>query len=124
MDLTTNPSDHPTTVTSTHGANYFLIFVALCVCTVVSVATDLVHLPGRYTLATIVLAVAVAKALFVVTYFMHLKFEGRWKFLLLTPTLILAFGLPLALLPDIGIHYYQWTEAAREGASDAPPADE
>ena len=39
-------------------------------------------------------------------YFMHLKFEGRWKYLLLAPTVSLAMGLPLALLPDIGVHYY------------------
>jgi cytochrome c oxidase subunit IV len=37
---------------------------------------------------------------------MHLKFEGKWKFLLLSPTIILAIGLPLALLPDVGEHYY------------------
>jgi cytochrome c oxidase subunit 4 len=39
-------------------------------------------------------------------FFMHLKFEGNWKFVLLTPTTILAIGLPLALLPDIGASYY------------------
>lgn len=101
----------------THGfhANYLLVFIALCLCTLLSVATDLVHIPSRAVLAVIVLAVAVAKALFVMVYFMHLKFEGRWKFLLLTPTFILAAGLPLALLPDIGMHYYNWTEAAAEG---------
>ena len=104
-------------------ANYLLVFVALCVCTALSVATDLVTFPSRLWLAVIVLAVATAKALFVVTYFMHLKFEGRWKFLLLTPTLILAVGLPLALLPDIGMHYYVWTDAAEEGGgADAPRA--
>ena len=103
---------------SIHGfhANYLMVFVALCVCTLISVATDLVHIPNRTVLAVVVLAVAVAKALFVMAYFMHLKFEGRWKFVLLAPTMILAFGLPLALLPDIGMHYYQWTDAAEEGA--------
>ncbi len=53
-----------------------------------------------------VLAVATAKALFVMMNFMHLRFEGRWKYLLLSPTVILAVGLPLALLPDVGVHYY------------------
>ena len=53
-----------------------------------------------------VLAVAVAKAQFVMRYFMHLKFEGRWKYLLLLPTAILAVGVPMALFPDIGAHYY------------------
>ncbi len=105
-------------VPTIHGfhANYLMVFVALCVCTLISVATDLVHIPNRTVLAIVVLAVAVAKALFVMAYFMHLKFEGRWKYVLLAPTLILAVGLPLALLPDIGMHYYNWTDAAQEGA--------
>ena len=104
-----------------HGfhANYLMVFVALCVCTLISVATDLIDFRSRTVLAIVVLAVAVAKALFVMGYFMHLKFEGRWKFVLLAPTLILAVGLPLALLPDIGMHYYNWTEAAAEGGGES-----
>ena len=104
-----------------HGfhANYLLVFAALCVCTLISVATDLIDFRSRVVLAVVVLAIAVAKALFVMAYFMHLKFEGRWKFLLLAPTFILAAGLPLALLPDIGMHYYNWTEAAIEGGGES-----
>lgn len=101
-----------------HGfhANYFLVFIALCACTVISVATDLITFESRILLAIVVLSIAVAKALFVMAYFMHLKFEGRWKFVLLAPTLILALGLPLALLPDIGMHYYWLTEPTQEEA--------
>lgn len=113
-ESTSEAHDRPTI----HGfhANYFLVFVALCVCTAISVATDLIEIKSRVLLAVVVLAIAAAKALFVMAYFMHLKFEGRWKFVLLAPTLILALGLPLALLPDIGMHYYGWTDAAQEGA--------
>lgn len=85
--------------------NYKWIFILLCVCTVVSVIFDLVPFPRR-TVAVLVLAVAVAKAQFVMRYFMHLKFEGKWKYVLLLPTAILACGIPLALAPDIGLHYY------------------
>jgi cytochrome c oxidase subunit 4 len=53
------------------------------------------------------MAVACAKAMFVLRYFMHLKFEGNWKFIVLLPTTILAIGLIFALAPDIGLHYYQ-----------------
>lgn len=91
-----------------HAAPYFAVFVALCVLTGLSVVSDV--LPIRHWnylgLIVIVLAIAAFKALFVLTYFMHLKFEGRWKYLLLSPTIMLAFGIPLALFPDIGIHYY------------------
>ena len=85
--------------------NSFAIFIALCVCTAISVVFDVVPM-NRRLVAVLVLAVAVAKAQFVMRYFMHQKFEGRWKYVLLLPTAILAFGLPLALAPDIAMHYY------------------
>lgn len=86
--------------------NYMAIFIALCVCTALSAIFDLLPL-NRRTIAVLVLAVAVAKAQYVMRYFMHLKFEGKWKYVLLLPTAILACGIPLALAPDIGLHYYQ-----------------
>ncbi len=96
-----------------HHVWYFGVFACLCVLTMLSVLFDVFKIEGHTTigginllLAVLVLSVATAKALFVMTYFMHLKFEGRWKFLLLSPTVILALGLPLALLPDVGVHYY------------------
>ncbi|WP_437185683.1 cytochrome C oxidase subunit IV family protein [Planctomicrobium sp. SH668] len=87
------------------NVKYFSIFLALCLCTAFSVALDLIHL-SPILLVVLVLAVAVAKAIFVMTYFMHLKFEGKWKFLILAPTAILAVGLVIALAPDIAMEYY------------------
>ena len=92
-----------------HHAPYFAVFIALCICTILSAAADLFDVRamfGYLGLVVIIFSIAVAKALFVMAYFMHLKFEGRWKFVLLAPTIILAIGLPLALLPDIGVSYY------------------
>ena len=87
--------------------NYFAIFVALCVCTGISILLDVFEIHSlRWVIVFLVLSVAVAKALFVLTYFMHLKFEGNWKFIILLPTTILAIGLMVALTPDIGLHYY------------------
>lgn len=87
---------------------YLIIFWILCIFTGLSWAADeLQHLiPNMGVLAVIVLAIATAKALCVMLYFMHLKFERNWKYVLLAPTFILACGLPLALLPDVGVHYY------------------
>jgi cytochrome c oxidase subunit 4 len=85
--------------------NYTAIFIALCVCTAISVVFDFLPF-NRRIVAVLVLAVAVAKAQYVMRYFMHLRFEGKWKFVLLLPTAILACGIPLALAPDIGLHYY------------------
>lgn len=89
-----------------HGGAYFVVFLALCGFTAVSVAADLLHFENRNVLRIVVLAVATAKALCVMMYFMHLKFERAWKYLLLAPTLILASAIPFALMPDVGLHYY------------------
>ena len=98
--------DHSHSESHPH-VNYLFIFLALCGCTIISVALDLVEMsPALLVFA--VLAVAVAKAGFVMTYFMHLKFEGRWKFIILMPTAILGVGLMIALAPDIAMHYYRY----------------
>jgi cytochrome c oxidase subunit 4 len=91
-----------------HGShvNYLYVFFALCALTALSVLSDVYQPPSYALLIVIVLAIASAKAMCVLLFFMHLKFEGNWKYVLLAPTTILAIGLPLALLPDIGLHYY------------------
>ena len=91
---------------STPHVNYFNIFLILLGCTLVSALADVIDLKNHAVLVVIVLAVATAKALFVMGYFMHLKFEGNWKFILLLPTIILALGIPMALFSDISLHYY------------------
>ena len=111
---------------SGHKVHYGLIFFFLCICTALSWIADEAKQNGWLTnwavIAVIVLAIAVAKAMFVLTYFMHLKFEGKWKFILLAPTTVLAIGLPLALLPDIGLHYY--TNTAPQIQDSAPETTE
>lgn len=95
-----------------HGAhphvNYFAIFIALCVCTLLSIVFDLFKSESlKWVIIALVMAVACAKAMFVLRYFMHLKFEGNWKFIVLLPTTILAIGLIFALAPDVALHYYE-----------------
>ncbi len=106
-----------------HSTPYFLIFIALCVCTLLSAGADMIKFDNKLVLIVIVMAIAVAKALFVLTYFMHLKFEGNWKLVLLAPTAILAIGLPLALTPDIGVSYYPNTAPQTGYLEHSPGAD-
>jgi len=47
---------------------------------------------------------AVVKAALVGWFFMHLKFEGKWVYLLLIPAGILAAILVLALVPDVALN--------------------
>ncbi len=90
-----------------HGhVSYIAVFLALCIFTGISVLADIVTLPNAGVKAVVVMAVAVAKATCVMLFFMHLKFEGNWKYILLAPTTILAIGLPIALMPDVATSYY------------------
>jgi cytochrome c oxidase subunit 4 len=90
-----------------HGGigKYLLVFLALCVLTLCSFLTytDLwrSHLPigvGR----TFMMAVSCMKALLVVLFFMHVKYEADWKYVLTIPASIMSLFLVLALVPDIG----------------------
>ena len=90
-----------------HGhVSYLVIFFALVIFTGISVIADVVHIPSTALKTVIVMSVAVAKATCVLLFFMHIKFEGNWKYILLAPTTILAIGLPIALMPDVATSYY------------------
>ena len=84
-----------------HEKTYIKIFIALLVFTI---GTFIFAEKMENHLATIVavMLIAVIKASLVMRFFMHLKFEGRWKYVLLVPTCLLAVVLVCALLPDIG----------------------
>lgn len=105
--------------------NYWHIFYALCLLTLASVIADVAgHTLGKVVITLVVLTVACLKAMFVMLYFMHLKYEGKWKFVLLAPTTILALAIIAALMPDIGSHYYDvrvpQVEAAAQAGHHAP----
>lgn len=104
----------PTPQTASHGdgahqshPNYLAIFGILILLTVASVIADSVGgSRAKLLVGLIVLVIASFKAMFVMLYFMHLKFEGAWKYVLLAPTMILALAIPAALAPDIAFKYY------------------
>lgn len=96
-----NPDQH-----ESHSGLYFKVFIALWGLTLVSIVAALSGIQDRRVLTAIVVAVTVAQMLIALTYFMNLKFEKAWKYLLLVPTVILAVALPIALRPDIGESYY------------------
>ncbi len=89
------------------SANYLPIFLTLCGLTLVSVGADFIPFSGlRFLIILIAMSVAIAKAMYVILYFMRVKFEGGWKYLLLAPTVSMAILLPTSLYPDISTEYY------------------
>jgi len=99
---------------ASHAGTYFAVFLTLCLFTGLSVLADVFRFGNKNVLVVVVLAIATAKALCVMMYFMHLKFERAWKYLLLAPTFILASAIPFALMPDVGMSYYTPTAPQHE----------
>src|SRR3954463_4105005 len=63
---------------------------------------------------------ALVKAAMVGWYFMHLKFEKRWVYLLIIPACVMAVFLTLMLYPDMAMKPVDDDTAAEEEAWVAP----
>lgn len=91
--------------THAHGAkephfNPWAVLVALVVLTAVSYLSEVAGVAPP--LGTwLFFGVAVCKALCVLAFFMHLKYESGWKWVLVVPPIIMAILLVFALVPDI-----------------------
>lgn len=84
--------------------NYMGVFYILCACTAVSfitVSAFWVSNLGAQSGHTVVMLVAVIKALLVAMYFMHLKYDWFRVYGMMVPTMIMGTLLVLALLPDM-----------------------
>ncbi|MBA3484696.1 MAG: cytochrome C oxidase subunit IV family protein [Pirellulales bacterium] len=49
------------------------------------------------------MAVSCTKAMLVILFFMHLKWEANWKWLVTVPASMMSLLLILALVPDVGL---------------------
>ncbi len=89
-----------------HGiAKYLYVFAALTVLTTASFMTytDVWRNNVQSEAAgwAFMLAVSCTKALLVMLFFMHLKYEASWKYVLTIPATVMAIFLMLALVPDV-----------------------
>jgi len=87
-----------------YGA-YIAVFVALCVLTGASFFTYSdywrTHVPKEIGW-TFMMVVSCCKALLVIMFFMHLKYEANWKYVLTIPAGLMSIFLVFMLIPDIG----------------------
>jgi len=91
-----------------HGlAKYLYVVLALCLLSTMSFLTysDLwpASLDTPLVKRLFMLAVSCAKALLVILFFMHLKDEANWKYVLTIPASFMSVLLVAALVPDIGM---------------------
>ena len=123
-----DPRGTPSTVVVAHAEHttsvraYLVVFLALLVLTILEYVYARAFADAEFlVLVGGLVALAAVKAGLVGLFFMHLLFEGRWKYLLLIPTAFLASVVVLGLVPDIAFKRVERRPERSEPSAIAPP---
>ena len=97
-----------------HGGvrTYMLVFLGLLVLTAISFwlgNSDLKNTMPASAWAGM-MAVSSGKALLVILFFMHLKWEANWKYVLTIPAMMMSVFLVCMLIPDVGLRMKRYSE--------------
>lgn len=86
-----------------HGPVFFNVFIGLCILTAMSfgVGNWDVTMSRPAVGWSLMMAISCAKALLVISFFMHLRWEANWKYVLTIPASIMSAFLVLMLVPDV-----------------------
>jgi len=84
-----------------HTVNYYAIFTALVVLTILTVLVAFHRFQSEAVNLLLAMLVAATKATLVALFFMHLKFEGKLIYMIFIVPLILCVLLIVALIPDV-----------------------
>jgi cytochrome c oxidase subunit 4 len=90
----TEPTPHLT-------VNYYAIFIALVVLTIVTVLVAFHRFQSEFVNLALAMLVATTKATLVASFFMHLKFEGKLVRMIFFIPLLLCVLMIVALIPDV-----------------------
>ncbi len=108
-----NPSTHLEPLDESRGS-YAKVFWSLVVLTALEYGFARLQ-PPFPTLVGGLTFLATVYAFLVAWYFMHLKYEGRWIYLMLVPVCLLSVAVVAGLTPDIAYHqhgFFQSTAVA------------
>jgi cytochrome c oxidase subunit 4 len=110
-----------------HGgiAQYIYVFLALCVLTGASFFTYSSAWPFHNEPKigwAFMMAVSCTKAMLVILFFMHVKYEANWKYVLTIPAAFMSIFLILALVPDVGLRG-DWISEERQLHMAAPASE-
>lgn len=89
-----------------HMGKYVAVVVALCFLSAMSFWTNSeTYWPSALDTPAVkrmfMMAVSCTKAMLVILFFMHVKYEANWKYVLTIPASIMSVFLVVALVPDI-----------------------
>lgn len=85
-----------------HGPSYLLIWVWLVVLLVVGMAVFALPM-GKTAATTLILAIAVVKAILVGRHYMHLRAQPPMLYVIVGVPVFLAVAFAISLLPDIAL---------------------
>ena len=100
-----------------------MVFAVLCVLTTASFLTYSDWWSNHFNDQVgwaFMMAVSCTKALLVILFFMHLKWEANWKYVLTFPAGMMSLFLMLMLVPDVGMRMSHYTEERLEHAAEVP----
>jgi cytochrome c oxidase subunit 4 len=108
-----------------HGGlgKYFVVFAALCVLTGGSFLTYSDWWAANFNDQVgwaFMMAVSCTKAMLVILFFMHLKWEANWKYVLTFPAGMMSVFLMLMLVPDVGLRMRHYSEEREEHRARTP----
>jgi len=97
-----------------HGSvrTYMLVFLGLIVLTAISFWLGNSSLKETMPASAWagMMAVSSGKALLVILFFMHLKWEANWKYVLTIPAMMMSVFLVCMLIPDVGLRLKRYSE--------------
>ncbi|QDT00173.1 cytochrome C oxidase subunit IV family protein [Adhaeretor mobilis] len=70
------------------------------------------------------MAVSCTKAMLVIMFFMHLKWEANWKWVLTVPASIMSMLLVLSLIPDVGRRFQHASHERMIYAAERPALED
>jgi cytochrome c oxidase subunit IV len=117
------PSEVATEHATEAHAPYLKVFGALAVLTAIEYYYASIFKDHFGILLTGLLLLAGIKAGLVGWYFMHLKFEGNWVYILIVPAMVLATIIVLALCPDMVLKYETEENPGEESAYVLPASE-
>ena len=100
-----------------HRTVFVIVFVMLCILTALSFWIANSHLmENQLTGWLAMMTVSVAKAFLVITFFMHLWWEKRWKYVLTIPAILMGALLVILLIPDVADRVSTYTQTRSDHA--------